>query len=67
MTTTQNHSRPLKTFHAQSEPLMEYYNMRGLLVEIAGEGDVQRITERVIAAAKSLVPKGNELCSKLPN
>ena len=41
----------LTTFHAQTEPLIEYYHGAGLLLEVMGEGDVQQVAERTIAAA----------------
>lgn len=45
----------LKTFHAQTAPLIQYYKAAGLLVEIDGRGEVAAVKERTIAAARSLV------------
>jgi adenylate kinase len=45
----------LETFHRQTEPLINYYQQAGLLVDVDGEGEVSAITERVLAAAESLV------------
>ena len=44
----------LETFHRQTEPLINYYQETGLLVDIDGEGEVSAITERVLAAAQDL-------------
>lgn len=44
----------LETFHRQTEPLINYYQDAGLLVDVDGEGEVTAITERVLAAAESL-------------
>jgi adenylate kinase len=47
----------LKTFHRQTEPLINYYQEAGLLVDVDGEGEVAAITERMLAAAESLANK----------
>jgi adenylate kinase len=44
----------LKTFHAQTEPLIGHYAKAGLLHEISGEGDVSAVVARSLAAARSL-------------
>jgi adenylate kinase len=44
----------LATFHAQTEPLIEYYIRAGLLVEVIGEGDVAQVAERILAAADGI-------------
>jgi adenylate kinase len=44
----------LKTFHGQTEPLIEYYRQAGLLSEIDGEGAVAEVTACTASAAKSL-------------
>jgi len=44
----------LKTFHGQTEPLIEYYDKAGLLHEINGEGEVSQVIERSVSAARSL-------------
>ena len=44
----------LKTFHGQTEPLIEYYRKAGLLHEIAGEGEVAAVVARSLAVARSL-------------
>jgi adenylate kinase len=44
----------LKTYHNQTAPLIDYYRDAGLLVEVDGEGDVSEVTERTLAAARSL-------------
>jgi len=44
----------LKTFHAQTEPLIEYYQKAGLISEVSGHGDVSTVTARTQAAAKAI-------------
>lgn len=44
----------LETYHRQTAPLIDYYHQAGLLVEVDGEGDLTEVTERVLAAARSL-------------
>jgi len=46
----------LKTYHTQTAPIIDYFKDAGVLVEINGEGDVSEVTERTLAAAKSLAP-----------
>ncbi len=45
----------LKTFHAQTAPLIQYYRAAGLLIEIDGQGEVAAVKERTMAAARSLL------------
>lgn len=40
----------LATFHAQTEPLIDYYQRAGLLHEIVGEGEVADIRQRCLSA-----------------
>lgn len=44
----------LKTFHAQTEPLIEYYRRAGLLGEINGEGGVKAVTALTLNVAQNL-------------
>ena len=44
----------LKTFHARTEPLMDYYRKAELLWQIDGEGDISAVTSRSIKAVRSL-------------
>ena len=44
----------LKTFHTQTAPLIAYYRDADLLVEVDGEGDVEEVTKRVLAAARGV-------------
>lgn len=44
----------LKTFHSQTEPLIDSYRRQGLLIEIDGEGDVARLFARVRDASERL-------------
>ena len=40
----------LEVYHAQTEPLKDYYGKRGLLREVAGNGDIDSITAAVMEA-----------------
>ena len=40
----------LEVYHAQTEPLKDYYGKRGLLREVAGDGDIDGITAAVMEA-----------------
>jgi adenylate kinase len=40
----------LELYHEQTDPLLEVYRERGLLVEVDGLGDVIEVSERVLAA-----------------
>ena len=40
----------LEVYHAQTEPLKEYYSKQGLLREVAGDGDISSITAAVMEA-----------------
>lgn len=40
----------LETYKEQTAPLIDYYQNAGLLVEIAGEGALDEVTERLLAA-----------------
>jgi len=44
----------LAAFHRQTEPLIAYYSKERLLLEVPGEGDVEQVTGRTIAAAEKL-------------
>ena len=56
----------LKTFHKQTEPLIEFYKREGLLIEADGQGDIATINERVSAAVRGLRddPRECELISE---
>jgi len=41
----------LLVFHAQTAPLIEYYEERGLLVHVSGVGTLEQVEERIAAAA----------------
>jgi adenylate kinase len=45
----------LKTFHKQTEPLIEYYRRAGLLTEVDGEGDVSRVSRSAQASVQALL------------
>ena len=40
----------LNVYHQQTEPLIQYYKSKGLLVEVKGEDKVQHTTEKVMKA-----------------
>ena len=40
----------LEVYHAQTEPLKDYYGKRGLLREVAGNGDIDSITATIMEA-----------------
>lgn len=45
-------TRRLKEFHAQTAPLIPFYETRGLLRRVDGVGDLSAVTERLLAALK---------------
>ncbi len=47
----------LRTFHAQTGPLLEYYQQASLVAEIGGEGNVTAVTARTLAVARSLADR----------
>jgi adenylate kinase len=47
----------LRTFHKQTEPLIEYYQQNGLLWEIDGEGEVTAVSERASTAIEKFNTK----------
>lgn len=44
----------LKTFHAQTEPLIQFYRDAGVLTTVAGQGEVASVTAHTLAAARAL-------------
>lgn len=47
----------LKTFRAQTTPIIDYYKELGILVEIDGQGDVAEVTDRTLAAVQRIAPQ----------
>jgi adenylate kinase len=47
----------LQVYSDQTEPLLEVYRSRSLLVEVDGHGEIQEVSERVFAALKSQASK----------
>ena len=47
----------LKTFHKQTEPLIEYYKRAGLLVEVNGDGNVATVSRRTLGAVQAAVDR----------
>ena len=54
----------LKTFHKQTEPLINYYMQASLLVEIEGEAGVEVVSSRVDGAVRRL--KYSQTPTRLP-
>ncbi len=44
--------RRIDVFHRMIEPLLQFYRASGRLTEVAAEGSVQEVSDRVIAAAR---------------
>ncbi|RMF10216.1 MAG: adenylate kinase [Candidatus Neomarinimicrobiota bacterium] len=44
----------LDVYQTQTQPLVDYYQRTGLLVEVNGIGDIPEITERIIQAIEAL-------------
>jgi adenylate kinase len=42
--------RRLELFDRETEPLLDFYDGRGLLVRVEAKGDLDEVTERVAAA-----------------
>jgi adenylate kinase len=40
----------LRVYDRETAPLVTWYRDRGLLVEVAGDGAVETVTERIVAA-----------------
>jgi adenylate kinase len=51
----------LDVYHEQTEPLVDIYDSRGLLVKIDGHGSVDEVTDRITDALKSRVAKRTEM------
>lgn len=49
----------LGTFHRQTEPLIEFYRSRGLLMEVDGAVAPAKVTEASIARIRSITPEGS--------
>jgi adenylate kinase len=44
----------LKTFHTQTEPLIEHYAKAGLLHQVEGENSVQQVTAQAVSIIREL-------------
>ena len=44
----------LRVFHQQTTPLIEYYQKKGILVSVDGEGHVEQVTETILATLTQL-------------
>ncbi len=44
----------LRTYHAQMQPLIDYYNRGGLIVEVDGEGTLEAVQQRSLEAVMAL-------------
>jgi len=52
--------RRLEVFSAQTQPLLQVYDQRGLLRRVNGLGAVEEVTERVLAVLAALQPRPAE-------
>lgn len=43
----------LKVYHAQTAPLVEFYEKRGLLKSVAGVGTIEEITQRLLESVRN--------------
>jgi adenylate kinase len=43
----------LQTYHHQTKPVIDYYRQAGLLIEIDGEGELDLVADRTLAAIRS--------------
>jgi adenylate kinase len=50
-------ARRLDVYQTQTAPLLDYYRRRGLLVQVAGEGPVEEVADRIRRAVKEPVPR----------
>ncbi len=48
----------LEEYRRKTEPLIEYYRERGLLVEVAGDGDMDEVTQAIQEALATAAPGG---------
>lgn len=48
--TAETVKKRLEVYFAQTAPLIDYYRQRGKLLEIDGEGSVDKVTQRIVAA-----------------
>jgi adenylate kinase len=46
----------LEVYYEQTAPLIDYYREAGVLIEVAGAGDIHQVREAVIKAVRSLDP-----------
>jgi len=44
----------LKTFHRRTEPLLDYYNQAGILVEIDADGSIATVADKLFTAVRDL-------------
>jgi adenylate kinase len=43
----------LEVYHSQTQPLIDYYAKKNLLIKINGEGKVDKITEEIFKAVRN--------------
>jgi adenylate kinase len=48
--------RRLQVYHAETAPIVDFYESRGLLVRIGATGSVDEVTHRAISALESVTP-----------
>jgi adenylate kinase len=55
----------LKTFHKQTEPLIERYQREGLLLVVDGQGDIETITAQILSAIRALNARAPQRAAEL--
>ena len=48
-------SRRIELFHCETDPVLQFYDRRGVLVSVSGRGTTAQVTERVLSAIVSQV------------
>lgn len=46
-------ARRIQLFHSEADPVLEFYERKGILVTVSGEGDVDRVTDGILNAVRS--------------
>lgn len=46
----------LQTYHAQTEPILQFYKARGKLVEVDGDAPIEQVTEAILSALHKARP-----------
>ena len=49
--------RRIQEFHAETDPVLEFYEREGILVEVSGEGKPPQVTDRILSAVRLNPPR----------